>query len=162
MALFDIQSFFTNIPFDESINICVELVFQNKEKVKGLVKCQFKQFLMFADKSSCFVFNDIYQKQIDGVAMGSPLGPTFANLFLVDCERKLLENCPLQFKPRFYCCYIDDIFLMLDKKDQVKKFLKYMNTRHRNIRDCTLSIQEGTLESFCGVHEIYQAYTDGL
>ena len=60
MALLDIQSFFTNIPFDELINICVELVFQNKEKVKGLVKCQFKQFLMLADKSSCFVFNDIY------------------------------------------------------------------------------------------------------
>ena len=66
--------------------------------------------------------------------MGSLLGPTFANLFLVYYERKWLENCPLQFKPKFYRRYVDDIFLMFDKKDHVKKFLKHMNTRHRNIK----------------------------
>ena len=43
-------------------------------------------------------------------------------------------NCPLQFKPKFYRGYVDDIFLLFDKKDHVKKFLKYMNTRHRNIK----------------------------
>ena len=35
MASFDIQSLFTNIPLDETINICVDRVFQNKRKVKG-------------------------------------------------------------------------------------------------------------------------------
>ena len=82
MALFNIQSLFTNIPLDETINICVDRAFQNKRKVKGLLKRQFKQLLTLAVKSSCFVFNDIYYQQIDGVAMGSPLGPTFAKLFL--------------------------------------------------------------------------------
>ena len=134
MASFDIQSLFTKIPLDETINICVERAFQTKRKVRGLLKRHFKQLLTLAVKSSCFVFNDIYNKQIDGVAMGSPLGPTFANLFLVYYEHKWLENCPLQFKPKFYRRYVDDIFLMFDKKDHVKKFLKYMNIRHRNIK----------------------------
>ena len=40
-----------------------------------------------AVKSSCFVFNHIYYKQIEGVAMGSLLGSTFANLFLVYYEQ---------------------------------------------------------------------------
>ena len=48
--------------------------------------CHFKQLLTLAVESSCFVFNDLYYKQIEGVAMGSPLGPTFANLFLAYCE----------------------------------------------------------------------------
>ena len=99
-----------------------------------MLKRHFKQLLTPAVKSSCFVFNYIYYRQIDGVAMGSPLGPTFANLFLVYYEHKWLENCPLQFKPKFYRRYVDDIFLMFDKKDHVKKFLKHMNTRHRNIK----------------------------
>ena len=93
-ALLDIQSLFNNIPLDETINICVEQAFQNKRKVKGLLKRHFKQLLALAVKSSCFVFNDICYKQIDGVAMGSPLGPIFANLFLVCYEHKWSENSP--------------------------------------------------------------------
>ena len=42
--------------------------------------------------------------------MGFPLGPTFGNLFLVYYEHEWLENCPVQFKPKFHCCYFDDIF----------------------------------------------------
>ena len=134
MTSFDIQSLFTDIPLDETINICVDRAFQNKRKVKGLLKRHFKQLLTLAVKSSCFVFNDIYYKQIDGVAMGSPLGLTFANLFFVYYEHKWLENCPLPFKPTFYRRYVDDMFLRFDKKDHVKKFLKYLNNRHRNIK----------------------------
>ena len=77
MASFDIQSLFTNIPLDETINICVDLVFHKKKKVKGMLKRHFKQLLTLSVKSSCFLFNDVYYKQVDGVAMGSPLGPTF-------------------------------------------------------------------------------------
>ena len=65
--------------------------------------------------------------------MGSPLGLTFANLLLVYFEHKWLENCPLQFKPKFYRRYVDDIFLMFDENDHFK-FLKYVNTRHGNVK----------------------------
>ena len=99
-----------------------------------MLKGHLKPLLMLAVKSSCFVFNDIYHNQIDGEAMGSPLGPTFANLFLAYYDHKWLQNCPLQFKPKFYRRYVEDIFLMFDKKDHIKKFLKYMSTRHRNIK----------------------------
>ena len=67
MASFDIQSLFTNIPLDETVNICVDRAFQNKKKVKGLLKRHFKQLLTLVVKSSCFVFNDTYYQQIDGV-----------------------------------------------------------------------------------------------
>ena len=42
MASFDIQSLFTIIPLDETINICVDLVFHKKKKVKGMLKRHFK------------------------------------------------------------------------------------------------------------------------
>ena len=53
-----------------------------------------------AVKDIIFLFNGKTYLQIDGVGMGNPLGPTFANLFLCFHENNWLQNCPLQFKPK--------------------------------------------------------------
>ena len=53
-------------------------------------------------KDVLFIFNEKLYKQINGVAMGSPLRPTLANIFLGYHERRWLDNCPLTFKPVFY------------------------------------------------------------
>ena len=60
-----------------------------------MLKKHFKQLWALTVKSSCFVFNNKYYKQIDGVAMDSLLGPTFADLFLVYYENMWLDKCPL-------------------------------------------------------------------
>ena len=77
--------------------------------------------------------------------MGSPLGPTLANLFLAYHEENWLNNCPVQFKPTFFRRYVDDIFLLFDNRDHVKKFLKYMNSRHRIINFTYEEKQNNTL-----------------
>ena len=79
---------------------------------KNMLKRNLKQKLALSVKSFCFLFNDVYYKQIDGVAMGSPVGPLLANLLLVCYEYKLLENCPLRFQSKYYRRYVDGIFLM--------------------------------------------------
>ena len=99
-----------------------------------MLKQEFRKLLTFSVKSSCFLFNNVYYEQVDGVSMGSPLGPTLANIFLVHYERKWLDQCPLQFKPEYYRRYVDDLFLMFKEKDHVKKFLRYLNSRHPNIK----------------------------
>ena len=134
MASFDTESLFTNIPLDERINICVNNVFGNKKRVMGLLKKDFKQLLTLSVKSSYFVFNNVYYQQVDVVAMGSPLGPTLGNLFLVNYESKWLTECPVQFAPKYYRRYVDDIFLLFKAKDHVKKFLRYWNSRHPNVK----------------------------
>ena len=53
----------------------------------------------------------IYQ-QIDGVAMGSPLGPSLANTFLAHYEQVWLDDCPDEFKPVYYKGYVDGIFVL--------------------------------------------------
>ena len=98
-----------------------------------MLKKQVKELLTHAVKSFTFMFNDVYYKQLDGEVMGLPLRPTLVNLFLVHYKSKWLEDCP-QFKPQFYHRYVDDIFVMFKKKDQVNKFLRYMNSHHHNIK----------------------------
>ena len=53
-----------------------------------MLKKHVKELLTLAAKSSTFMFNDVYYKQVDGVAMGSLLGSTLMNLFLVYYESK--------------------------------------------------------------------------
>ena len=71
-----------------------------------ILKCLKKQF------STQVKFNGTYYEQVDGVAMGSPLGPTLANIFLCHWEEIWLEKCPLKFKPLYYKRYMDDTFLL--------------------------------------------------
>ena len=101
MASFNVESLFTNIPLDETISIALDLLFQRKKKVKGLLKRHCKQLLTHAAKSSSFIF-DVFYRQVNDVLMGSSLGPTLANLFLAYHEINWLANCPLQFKPKVY------------------------------------------------------------
>ena len=86
MGSVDFDSLFTNIPLEETIDICTNTLFENMEKV-GLSKIEFKELLSLATKESYFIFNGQLYKQVDGVAMGSPSGPTLANAFLVHFEK---------------------------------------------------------------------------
>ena len=134
MASFGTESLFMNIPFEEAINIYVSNAFDKKKRVKGLLKKDFKQLLALSVKSSCFLFNNASYQQVDGVAMGSPSRSTLANLFLLDYESKWLKKYPKNFTPKYYCCYDDDIFSLFKAKDHLKRFLRYMNSRHSNIK----------------------------
>ena len=58
-----------------------------------------------------------------GVAIGSPLGPTFANIFLSYHEETWLKNCPCEFKPVIYKRYVDDTFLLFWSKDHIEKLM---------------------------------------
>lgn len=84
------------------------------------IKKDFLKVLTFSVKS-CFLFNNIYYKQVYGVAMGLPLGPTLAILFLVHFKSKWLSKYPVQFWGK-YCCYVDNIFSILKRKTIVKSF----------------------------------------
>ena len=85
-------------------------------------------------KENVILFDQKYYSQIDGVSMGSPLGPTLANIFLCYHETTWLKNCPKSFKPVYYKRYVDDIFVLFEKPKQVSRFVKYMNKRHKNIK----------------------------
>ena len=83
MGCLNVDSLFTNILLEETIEICTNEPFKESETVEGLSKTEFKELLSLATKDSHFIFDGTLYKQIDGVAMGCPLGPTVANTFFV-------------------------------------------------------------------------------
>ena len=87
MGSLDVDSLFTSIPLDEAFDICVNQLFENTDTVEGFKKSELKQLLCLATKESYFIFNGLLYKQIGGIAMGSPLGPSLANAFLSYYEK---------------------------------------------------------------------------
>ena len=129
----DVDSLFTNIPLDETIDICVNQLFENTDTVEGFTKSELKQLLSLAIQESYFIFNSLLYKQIDGVAMDSPLGPSLANAFLSCHEKNWLNNCLQGFKPVFYRHYVDDIFILFKSNDHLKSFQGFLNSCHLNM-----------------------------
>ena len=110
MGSLGVDSFLTNIPHDETIDVYINQLFENTDIVECFTKSELKQLLCLATKELYFIFNDLLYKRSDGVAMGSPVGSSLANAFLSYHEKNWLSSCPQGFKPVFYRRYADDIF----------------------------------------------------
>ena len=81
----------------------------------------FKDLLSLATKGSYLIFDNILLKQIDGVAIGSPSGPSPANAFLACHNQDFdFEKCSLKYRTLHYWWYVDDIFILFKSSDHLK------------------------------------------
>ena len=83
------------------------------------------------------------------VAMGSPLAPALANIFMGFYESKWLNEYNLN-KPKFYLRYVDDIVAAFGKKQDSLDFLNFLNKRHPNIK-FTIEKQTNHFKAFFDV-----------
>ena len=102
--------------------------------VSGLNKKEMFKMLSLTLKESIISFNNKYYSQIDGIAVGSPLRPTLANIFLCCHESNWLKYYPRDFQPVYYKRYVDDIFVLFNKPEHGQFFLEYINKKHKNMR----------------------------
>ena len=88
MASLDVDSLLTNISLEETINICVDNLYSDNENPPNIPKHNFRNLLNIATKETFFMFNNKYYKQVDGVAMESPLGRALVKIFMCSFESK--------------------------------------------------------------------------
>ena len=129
---FDVESLFTNIPLDETIDIAINLIFKNKPSFP-ICKSDLKQLFSFATSQTHFLFNGNFYDQVDGVAMGSPLAPVLANLFMGFHEQSWLTNYNGP-KVLYYRRYVDDTLCLFDKEEHAMSFFNFINSQHPNIK----------------------------
>ena len=106
---------FTNVPVERTITILIDYAYHNPT----LAPPDFPSYIMAALLRLCTTkapfrspIGQLFY-QIDGIAMGSPLGVLFAQAFMASIEATVIENLPC--KPSLYCRYVDDI--LVDTKD---------------------------------------------
>ena len=158
LVSFDVASLFTNIPLRETIDIITQKIYSDKTCAPPIRKEHFTELLSIATQGMFLYKNKLYQL-IDGVAMGSPLGPTLANFFLATVEMKLLTQ-NLDCSPKLYLRYVDDIFAIFEEEKSSSKFLEVLNHQHKNLEftmeksigafpflDVQININENILET---------------
>ena len=134
LVSFDVTSLFTNVPLQETIKIIAEKAFVdnwfNVTHNLNITKPDLVQLLEVATMNQLFQFDGKLYEQIDGVAMGSPLGPLMANAFLCSIEEKLDQDNKL---PEFYRRYVDDTFATMKNVPAAEDFLSTLNSCHPSI-----------------------------
>ena len=110
MVSFDVVNLFTNIPLQECIDLTVSYITDGNSDLK-LSKSDLIKLSSIATAQTHFLFSGKVYDQIDGVAMGSPLAPVLANLFVGHHERSWLNT--YKGPPvHLYRRYVDDTFCL--------------------------------------------------
>ena len=159
MASFDIKDLYTNIPLQETIQICVTSL----GSILGLPTDLFKKFLELSVFSTVFQFNEKFYRQKDGLGMGLPLSPTLANIFLCHHELRWLNECPDRFQPIHFRRYMDDTITLFRHADHIPQFLSYLNSKHNNI-SFTCEVEEDGQLAFldCNVRRQDNQFTTSV
>ena len=137
---FDLISLFTNVPLDASIYIVLKRIYDNREINTGITKREMKELIKLCPKDVHFNFNGTKYVQKDGVAMGSPLAPVLAGIFMVDLERAVIPK--LSQHLQFWKAYVDDNIFLYVRNGYQKFVLSRLNSFHNSIR-FTYEIEKG-------------------
>ena len=88
---------FTNVTIDATIDIIIRRFYEYREIDTRVTKNEMKEFILLCTKGVHFAFNGEKCTQKDGVAMGSPLAPILAGIFMVEVEKKINFNIKESF-----------------------------------------------------------------
>ena len=119
LCSYDVCRLFTNVPLAETIEICANALYDGELTPPPFSRAVFVELMQTATSSVEFSFNNIMHRQIDGVAMGSPLGPSLANIFVGYHEASLFKKVN---KPLMYYRYVDDTFAVFNDEDKCNEF----------------------------------------
>ena len=95
---YDVESLFTNIPVDETINYIINEIYQKKKLPQICSKTIFKRLLYKLMTEVSFQFNYKLFKQTDGCTMGGPLSVTLSDIHMIRMETDVV----VPIRPIFY------------------------------------------------------------
>ena len=128
LASLDATNLFTNVPVERTIQILINYAYHNST----LPPPEFPDYILESLLRLCTTQAPFRSPtgqmfyQIDGIAMGSPLGVLFAQAFMASVEETVMNE--LDCKPFMYCRYIDDIITDIQDPDhliQLKEKLEH-------------------------------------
>ena len=138
----DVKSLFTNVPLDQTISIILNRIYNVREVNTDITRSKMKELLYLCTKNVHFSFDNNIYIQSDGVAMGSPLGPILANIFMVELERSVIPG--LANKLNNWGQYVDDTICYI-KVDSIDYVLSKLNNFHKNIQFTVEVEKEGRI-----------------
>ena len=93
---YDVKALFISMPIQPAINIIKNKLSKDKDLQQRTSKAIYQIISLseFCLKNTYFVFQSRYYEQLEGAAMGSPICPIVANLYMKEFEAKALNTSP--------------------------------------------------------------------
>ncbi|CAF1678812.1 unnamed protein product, partial [Adineta ricciae] len=148
MISFDIESLFTNIPVEETIDIACEKLYYTKPELRPYIpENYFRKLMYIATTGTHFLFNEKYYDQCDGVSMGTPLAALLAEIFMENFEEKYLPTLLNNNETKLLAWrrYVDDTFTIFKNDVNEDDIRQLLNTFHPCIKFTVESEIHGTI-----------------
>ena len=142
MVSFDVKSLFTNVPLDRTISIILKRIYDDNERRISISRNKMKELLLLCTKKDHYTFNGKIYMQVDGVAMGSPLGPVLVDIFMIELEKAILPELTECIK--YWKRYVDDT-LSFVKLGTISYIITKLNSFDNNIQFTFKEEDKGTL-----------------
>ena len=96
LSSYDVLALFTSVPIDPSLKIIKDLLVKDPTlKNRAVIGLDDINILLeFCLKNTYFSFQGQFFEQLDGAAMGSPVSPIVANLYIKYLKQKALSTAP--------------------------------------------------------------------
>ena len=121
---YDVESLFTNIPINETIDFICDEIYIHKKLQPICKRSIFKKLLLKLITECTFSVNEQLCKQVDGVSMGGTWSVVISDCFMNKMERDVV----IPLKPKFYKRFVDERF------DEPDELFDKMNSYHPNIK----------------------------
>ena len=124
---YDVIALFTSIPIPSALEVMKKKLEQDTELQKRTIMPvdTILELLAFCLNNTYFVFQDTFYEQTKGAAMGSPISPIIANIFMEVFEQRAITTA--LDPPRVWKRYVDDTLVVQQQKHQ-EEFLQHINT----------------------------------
>ena len=133
---YDVAALFTSVPIQPVINIIQQRLDKDTElhQRTSMSINHITTLLEFCLKRTSFVFQGQYYQQMKGAAMGSPLSPIVANIFMEKFEKEALDTAPHPLS--LWKRYVDDTFVIQEEQHK-EEFFHHINSIDPNIKFTT-------------------------
>ncbi|XP_060756573.1 uncharacterized protein LOC132867607, partial [Neoarius graeffei] len=153
MVSYDVTSLFTCIPTTEAVESVRKRLLQDSSLLDRtkLTTDQICTLLDLCLTTTYFQFNESFYRQKHGCAMGSPVSPIVANLYMEEVEHIALTTFA-GVAPSHWFRYVDDTWVKI-KIQEVEAFSKHINAVDSNINFTREDVSGNNLAFLdCDVH----------
>ena len=124
----DVKSLYTVIPHHDGLRALK--FFFDKCPIQELSTCVLLRLAELVLTLNNFSFDGEHYQQISGVAMGTKMGPNYANLFVGFVEKQIFEQYTDPI-PDYFGRYIDDCCGAAScSRGELEQFINYVNNFH--------------------------------